>query len=174
LDELVATKAQHLAALRDRREGWNALVRRAEGRLDEPGAEGSWSLKQILAHMAGYEHWFAVMLRASLEGREATREELYGAGGAPPMVDDFDVEQYNAWIAEQAAGRDAASVRAEQQGTSSALIETIDDLSESDLVDPERFPWLNGQSVASVLPNQSYAHWQAHGESVARWLRDQA
>src|SRR5262245_14285391 len=57
------TKAALLSAMETGRREWDALLGLIDAEaLVEQGVEGVWSVKQIVAHIAGYEEWTAAFL----------------------------------------------------------------------------------------------------------------
>ena len=62
------TKAALLSAMETARREWDSLLSHVdEQALVEPGVEGVWSVKQIVAHIAGYEEWAAAFLTDRLD-----------------------------------------------------------------------------------------------------------
>jgi len=63
------TTTQLLEVMRTARSNWEALLAEVgEARLTEPGVEGDWSLKDIIAHITYFETWAADNVMAFLRG----------------------------------------------------------------------------------------------------------
>src|SRR4051812_26537970 len=74
--KLVAANGKHcyprksalLLAMETGRSEWETLLSQIdEHALLAPGVEGVWSVKQIVAHIAGYEEWAAAFLTDRLD-----------------------------------------------------------------------------------------------------------
>ena len=48
--------------------------------------------------------------------------------------------------------------------------QAVEALSDEELADPQRFAYLPGRALAAILPNQSFAHYAMHAQSVRAWL----
>jgi hypothetical protein len=82
------TKAALLSAMETARREWDSLLSQVdEQALVEPGVEGVWSVKQIVAHIAGYEEWAAAFLT----------DRLDPTAGALTAIDTFWQEQLDAY-----------------------------------------------------------------------------
>ncbi len=53
------------------------------------------------------------------------------------------------------------------------FLELGNEISERDLLDGDRYPWLHGYSLAFILI-ASYDHHQEHMENLVNWLRKQS
>ena len=63
------TKIRLLETLRSKRAEWDAVLAEIPAtQMDEPGVAGKWSVKDIVAHLAYHERWFADRLHESLRG----------------------------------------------------------------------------------------------------------
>jgi len=61
--ETLKSKSELLRLMEDGRREWDAVLSQiGEGHLSEAGVEGLWSVKQVVAHVAGYEEWTAAFL----------------------------------------------------------------------------------------------------------------
>src|SRR5437763_1803544 len=105
------TKETLLSAMEAGRREWEALLSGIdEAALEERGVEGIWSVKQIVAHIAGYEEYAAALLRDRLEpaaGAVAAHDELYqreldhyrrDRPDFPAKLSETDEDQTNALV----------------------------------------------------------------------------
>src|SRR5678815_4162431 len=61
--DIPKTKSELLSAMEAGRREWDTVLSQIdEQHLSEPGVEGVWSVKQIVAHVAGYEEWTVAFL----------------------------------------------------------------------------------------------------------------
>ena len=75
------TTAQLLEVMRTARSNWEALLAEVgEARLTEPGVEGDWSLKDIIAHITYFETWAADNVMAFRRGEPQAASGIQGAG----------------------------------------------------------------------------------------------
>ncbi len=137
--------------------------------LEQPGVVGEWSLRDVLAHFAGYERYVAAEVGAALENREATNQELYGGEEAPTPEDDLNEDTGNAWVVGRARLQPLQAVLDEFSGSHHRLVGAVERCSDADFEDPSRFAFCNGRSLASVLPNQCWAHYEQHLPDIRSW-----
>ena len=64
------------------------LARIPEDRMLEPGVTGEWSVRDLLAHIAGYERYVSALIFGELEGRTPTNQDFYGRDDPPTPEDD--------------------------------------------------------------------------------------
>src|SRR5688500_274445 len=70
-------KAKLLETLRSRRAEWDAvLVEVPRDAMTEPGVAGEWTVKDVVAHLAYHERWYADRLHEALRGERYTPTEL--------------------------------------------------------------------------------------------------
>lgn len=169
----MSTKAELLEAMTAGRAGWEDLLAAVgPGRMDEPGVVGEWSVRDVVAHVAGYERFVAATILADLRGAAATPRELYDRDDQPPGGDEPDPDhaRYNDWVVRHARGRPLAQVLGSAREAYERLRAAVDALTEEELADPGRFAWLPGRALATILPNQSFAHYAMHAPSIRAWL----
>ena len=142
-------------------DSWMQLLESAPSdRMDEPGVAGSWSLKDIIAHITWHEEqMIEVMKTRALVGSEwwqlPTHERnarIYDEYKSAPLSDILD-----------------HAIAMHEQ-----LIHWISTLEDADLNEPNRFEempedWLFGE----ILAQNTYLHYGDHAATVARWLTNQ-
>ncbi len=159
------TKGELLDRMRRERAAWDALIAQVpEQRIAEPGVQGEWSIKDILAHVATYELWTANQLRLANGGTE-----LASALFSPDDTDETTTEQRNAFLYKQNHDRPLADIRADSALAFRELINAIAALSDAQLNDPSLIGWWN-QPALEVVPNQCYEHYQQHRPDIEAWL----
>jgi tetratricopeptide (TPR) repeat protein len=92
------------------------------------GTTEAWAAKDVFAHVVAWK------LRAA-QSLAAAR------GGEPPSAFDGDVDARNAAIFEQYRDRSWDDVLALLGQAHAELVENVQDLSDDDLLDTDRFPW---------------------------------
>ena len=147
--------------LRAERTRWNELLAQVGlERMDVPGVEGEWSVKQIIAHLTWYEQAVVDGARQALSTGTFTRRRPAGMG----------LDEMNAQIAEQSHARPAGEVLAEADEVFGQLLALIEACPEDILNDPQlvglpedMVPWMG-------VANNSYAHYRQHEPALRAWL----
>ena len=169
------SKAEMLDAMRRTRDEWEALLAAVgEARMSEPGVEGVWSVRDVLAHLTAYERSAGALLWADLRGEEPATRDLYGLEAVPPEVTAeppvWDHDQYNAWVAGWNRERPLADVLADSRRAYERLRAAVETVPDEDFATPGRFAWTQGCSLQQVLPNQSFRHYLMHLPAIRAWL----
>jgi DinB family protein len=155
------TAARLATILRDERTEWNALLA-AVGphRMEIPGVEGNWSVKELVAHLTWYEQALVQGAHQVMTTGAFTRRALAGES----------MDERNARIAAEAGSRSVGEVLAEADATFGQLLQVIAAIPDDILNDarilglPDDIaPWMR-------VANNSYAHYRQHEESVRAWL----
>jgi hypothetical protein len=152
-------KATFLEALRNGRAAWEAALSEVgEGQMEESGAEGVWTVKDVIAHVAWFEREMVEMLRRrSLEASS----DLWMR----------PAHERNAAIFEQNRDRSLQEVLAESRETFPELVREAEGLSDEELNDPGRFACMPEDWVPwKLIAENSYEHYRDHGASLRAWL----
>ena len=105
------------------------LAKISEADMTAPGAVGAWSVKDVIAHVAADDRWFAGQLEAAAKGEIPTALACYGGEDLPPADLDFNSnEDRNTWhyrrnrdLSLSAALEMAAEARARRDSAIEAL-----------------------------------------------------
>ena len=156
------SKAELLARLSaSRAELESVLSHVPSARLTEPGACGSWLIKDVLAHLAVENDWLALQVerraRGEVPGPEAVQrvEELGLA----------DNQTRNTYYAKLHRDLDLASVRDWDRRANARLLTAFAALPASRLLEPDW--WTGGRALGSVLHGH---HDREHAQDIQRWL----
>jgi hypothetical protein len=155
------SKAQLLADLQAEQAGWEALLHDiGEDHMTQPGVAGPWSIKDIVAHLTGWRRRTVGRFQAALRHEPAP----------PPLwpahlqTDD----EINAWIYAANRDRPLADVLRDSRHVYQQLVEALDAFPESDLLDPARFPWMEGEPLSGAA---FFAHFhEEHEPDMRAWL----
>lgn len=150
------------------------LVEVGETRMEQPGVEGDWSVKDIIAHVMAYDRWTAAQLNAAREGRAATPQEEFGLDAPPPGADTLDTEARN--MALRAFYRDAplAGILADAEHAFALLMEAIASLTDEQLADPAFLGWSESLTTVQCIAIQTWEHYEAHEPALrALVMRDE-
>jgi hypothetical protein len=126
-----------------------------------PNAVGEWSIQDIVAHLTAWEQNALALLLAAQRGGEP----VYPVWNA-----DMSMDETNAWIFNANHNRTLADVLAESRRVQEQFVRQLETLSEEDLNDPNRFKWLNGNSLADSIAGDSYEHYHDHANMIREWL----
>ena len=129
--------------------------------MNVPGAVGVWSVKDVVAHLANWQRYAAALIAAAMRGE------------TPDLVGDDETERSNASVVAQYYQRPLAAVIAEWQAAREDLLDQLEQLSDADLNDPNRFAWSDGHSLLEHIAGSSYAHEIEHIEQLREWIRSQ-
>jgi hypothetical protein len=151
-------KAELLAAMHAGRADWDNLISQvARERMTEPGVEGDWSVKDLIAHVSTYEGWMAQLLNA-------------GGPNIPHVTDSMTQDETNAWVLAQNRGRPLDDVLAGSRESFRQLIRAVQALPPQDLVSTGKFEWAGAKPAHLLIPYESHEHYRHHAQSIAAWL----
>lgn len=152
------SKAELLRNLDEENRQWEALLGAiGEARMEEPGVAGHWSIKDIVAHITSWRR--RTVMRLQAQGRGEPEPPPYWP---PNLKSDDDI---NAWFYEMNHLRPVPEVLAESRHVYQQLRAAIESLPESGLLDPQRFPWLQGQPLTAAA---LYSHFHDEHEADMR------
>jgi hypothetical protein len=146
------------------RRRWNALLAEVGvERMEEPGVEGAWSVKELIAHLTWYE-------RRIVE----SAQQIVNTGTDPTRVRSglaaLSMDERNEIIAAESRQRPLADVLAEADQVFSQLLGVIaacpDELLNNAAVlglPDDIPPWMR-------VANNSYGHFREHEASIRAWL----
>src|SRR5436309_7185711 len=134
------------------------LAQLSVAEINQPGAVGVWSVKDVLAHIAFWERYAANIVQAAARGE------------TPDLVADDETERRNASVVAQYYQRSLAAVIADWQQAREDLLEEIACLEDEDLNDPNRFHWSAGQTLLDHIADSSFGHEQEHIAQIRAWM----
>ena len=115
----------------------------------QPRTRGSWSAKDILAHIAWYEHEMIPLIN---------QHKLAGS-----KLWDLSTDERNQIIFEQNRDRSLKEVIAESEKIHAAFIQALNTLSDEDLRDASHFTNMPGDWVPwEVIAGNSFEHYKQH------------
>ncbi len=144
-------KTEILEQIRTTRQQFeDVLVRVEPARMTEPGVNGEWSVKDVLAHIAWWEQHLLRRLRTgnddlSVEGEDGrvttdrANAEVYALNRERPLVE----------------------VRAEYDASYREVLAAIESLSDDELVSDE---------VYDAIAWDTFRHYPEHTAMLGKWL----
>jgi uncharacterized protein (TIGR03083 family) len=151
-------KAEFLAAIQTERAELDSLLAQVDkARMTQPGAEGEWSVKDVVAHIAWHEREMIGLLQA----RALAGSDLW----------NLPLHERNAAIFQQNQARTLDDVLAEAREAFQQFWEAVQTLSGEELADPRKFrdmpdEWLPWKLIAE----NSFEHYHDHSRSLRTWL----
>jgi len=174
---IATTKDDLLRALEIERAWWRAVLDLASEDVDLTGDEeidGSFTLKELLAHVAGWRDWTIARLTAAARG-SGTPTPPWPA--TMPAATEDDVDAINAWFTRQSRGVPFESEVERLFGQIDSLESLVDGMPAGDLLTPGKFAWL-GEGFATVpvgpaLIGFSMTHVHTdHAPALEAWLAE--
>ncbi len=155
------TGARLAEILRAERAQWNALLDQVGlDRMDIPGVEGEWSVKQLVAHLTWYE-------QAVVEGAQ---QVLSGGTFTRRRPADMGLDEMNVRIADESRDRAASDVLAEANRVFDQLLTLIVACPQGMLNDPRILGLPDDMPPWMRVANNSYAHYREHEPALRAWL----
>lgn len=156
--------AEHLDASRERLLA--AIEHLPDEALLQPGVMGQWSLADILAHLVAWESELVTGLLRINQGKKPAK-----------LLDAFDdVDGYNALRYAENKGRDLDDIFDDLHGVRLQLEQWLEEFSERDLDDPDRYEWSRGYNLSHIIKENSYGHEEEHLADIERfaagWLAE--
>ena len=157
------TKAELLAAISD---GYNAFEKLLSPLPQEwlllPGVNGTWSIKDNIAHIVAWHQRSLDYLSAAAQKR--LPDQL------PEVVDGEGVDPTNEQFYRENKDRSLNSVLEAFRTSYIEIVGAVQALSEEELFEPPRFAWMKGTPLWRIVSGNTYEHYQEHAEIIQAWL----
>jgi hypothetical protein len=114
----------------------------------EPGSPDRWAARPLVAHNAEFRQ------------QQVTRLDAIRSGTAPP--DFTEVDHRDPQVYQRCCDVSAAMVRTASRRTTANLIDGLSALSDDDLLDPSRYPWLRGRQLWLQVVVRGFWHPIGH------------
>lgn len=160
-------KEHILTALREQFDRWEELLEgMSEEQINAPLIPSNWSVKNVIAHLWA---WQQVSI-ARMEAARQSKEPVFPDWVAKLQTDwEGNANQTNVWIYETHHEQTWLKIHQNWREGFLQFLELGADISEKDLLDSGRYPWLEGHPLAFILI-ASYDHHQEHFEKLINWL----
>lgn len=155
-------KATLLDKIRTRQAEFEALLATLNAsQLTTPGVNGDWSIKDILAHLVSWQKRTLAYLDA------AARQ---GKPDIEGISSDAEMDNLNARFYAGNKSRPLADVMTDFKNTYAQVVAAVEALSADDLIEPNRFAWLNDDPLWEQVAGNTYEHIDEHIGSIQAWL----
>ena len=125
------------------------------------GVCGSWSIKDILAHLVYWEGQTVTLLFQVLRGIDQPTTAHFG---------DEDDDTLNARWHEQSLSRSLDAIWNDFTGVRKQTIRRVNEMNEKDLTDASRFSWMKGQPLTQIILATTIEHAEEHADAIREWL----
>src|SRR5438067_12907080 len=161
-------KSQLANGLREKDQQWRAVLDEIGlTRMDQPGVNGDWSMKDIVAHLTGWNRKLLADMQAAQRGKSEP---------PPPWPAQLEAEDdINAWIYESNRRRDATEILDEMGQVFHQILTVIERLPDdirTARVEPAYYLlWVGDKRL---LPGEFFDHFRDdHERDVRAWLARQ-
>jgi hypothetical protein len=159
------TSARLLSIMQTERAEWEALLAQVgEERMDTPGVDGQWSVKDIVAHLTWYDRTVVEGAQTVMRGEPYVRTGLRALG----------MDERNERIAAESRDRPLRDVLADSRQVFDQVLAVVRACPDDVLNDGRRFglpgdvpPWV-------LVANNTYEHYREHGRAIRAWLDRQS
>ena len=162
-------KEHILAALREQFDSWEELLASMdEEQITAPHFDFAWSIKDVMAHLWAWQQISIARMEAGVLDREPEFPKWIVNLG-----EDWEdnADRVNALTFETHHEKSWPEIYQNWKNGFLRFLELGNAISERDLLDGDRYPWLKGYSLAFILI-ASYDHHQEHLEKLIDWLRE--
>jgi hypothetical protein len=151
-----------IAHIRGAQERWRGLVADvAAERMEQPGAMGEWTFKDVAIHLTTWRRRTIGLLQAAAAGEPRPPNPW------PEELGDAEDDTINGWIHDQTRDRPLADVLAEADATYDDFVAAVESLPSDLLVDPHAFEWMEGVPLAD---GDFTGHLDEHEPGVRQFL----
>jgi hypothetical protein len=146
LDQLETTRERLLVALEPL----------SDEEILAPGAIGDWSVADLLVHLTVWESELVTTLMRLKSGQKPAR-----------MLEAIaDTDAFNARVYAENKGRDLDRIFDDFHGVRVQLERWLENFSDKELNDPQRYRWLGGHSLLEIVKANSFGHELEHLPAV--------
>src|SRR5690348_5097675 len=128
----------------------------SEEQLTTPGVNGTWSIKDNIAHLSA---WHKVLLARLQAVRDHTRYESTFAG----LDDDTINERFYL----QNKTHSLHDVLTEFDFLHQQVVQTLESMTDEQINKPQ--DWLGGRPVLDYIPGDTVEHYEEHGQIIQAW-----
>lgn len=165
----MTTKSEMLTLLKDEFDRWEELLKSLTvEQITAPNFLSNWSIKDILAHLMAWQSRSIARLEAVKLNRDPEFPH-WPAQLDPDLVDNPD--QVNAWIQRTYREDPWLAIHRSWSAGFQHFLELGQAIPEADLLDPQKYPWMQGQPLMVILQSSYDHHHLEHLEPLLAQLR---
>jgi hypothetical protein len=153
-------KSELLTALTNSRKELQAVLDDlSDLEMIEPGVEGHWSVKDILAHLTA---WEAEMVKLLVQARTTKRPAYLS------LTNSINDQLY-----EENKDRPLDRVMADFHGVRKHIVRQVDGYADKELTTPNFYKWLEGKTLAQCIVTETLDHEAVHTANIKQWRDNQ-
>jgi hypothetical protein len=129
--------------------------------MTTPGVNGSWSVKDHIAHLTVWQDYLQSQLQGMLEDREP-----------PKFMPGLSEDEINEGFFQQSQDRPLIEVIADFRLSYQRVLATLQSMSEVSINAP--IPWSKSENASwDFIADNTYEHYKEHGNLIRGWLSQQ-
>jgi hypothetical protein len=153
------SKAELITRIRSERQDLETtLAQLNEDQLIQPGVEGEWSVKDIVAHITTWEKRMIRWVNETISGEIPEMP-------SPGMTWD-DLDRLNRQTYFENRDIPLAKVLAEFHQTFQEALKVVEATSEEHLIDKDQFSWREGNPLWKMVAANTWWHYKMHNQSI--------
>jgi hypothetical protein len=153
-------KTEVLSALEESRENiLDAIDGLSAEEMQEPGMDGDWSVKDLLAHLARWEAELVKLLWQAQQGQKPSSIHF-----SPVPVDEI-----NARWQKEYRSRPLERVLEDFHGVRNQTVRRVEDLPEEAFEAPHYYSWLDQAPLWKWISDDSFEHEAEHAAQIRAW-----
>jgi len=165
----MSMKNHLILALREIYDAWEfTLADLSEAQITTSPEPGVWSVQDDLAHLWAWQQRSIARLEAALHDRQPVMPAFLSG---VDFVTEENVDVINAHIFESFRDQPWSQVHQDWRSGFLKFLDTAAQISEKDMLDWDKYPWLDGYSLAAILLG-SYEHHLEHLENLLDKLNE--
>ena len=137
----------------------SALAQLSPEQMTAPALFDGWSVKDLVAHVGAWERTAAAVFAALLSGQAPDFE-----------LDEIALDAFNARFFAEHHDQSLGEVMAGEQAACHSFFRLVEDASEADLFDSNRFAWMQGAPFAEWVGANTFEHYDEHLADFSAWL----
>ncbi len=160
-------KEHILAALREQFNRWEELLASDE-QIADLYTLSDWTTKDVMTHLWAWQQISVARLEAATLNRKPEFPKWVTESGKDW---EENADQTNAWVYKNYHEQPWSKIHQNWKEGFLRLLELGDKIPEADLLNGDKYPWLEGYSLAFILV-ASYDHHQEHYDKLVAWLKE--
>lgn len=173
------TTQELISTMREGRQHWDDLLRTIGfDHMTQEGANGTWSVKDVIAHITGWDQWTTARIKANLTGTLPSDIETYGHEMPDEVKQAKGFDTINAWFVQTHAHLTPEQTLQESDYVFGTLLTAISSIPDSDLTDPDKtfigFEWRKDRPLWKILLEMTVEHYEHHAKILSAWQENQS
>lgn len=131
--------------------------------MSQPGVTGTWSVKDVLAHLVAWERLFIEWYQTGVEGCSPSTLPVSMSQGA--------INSLNLQIYERNQSRSLDEILAEFHASYQQILAVIEEIPESDMFAHGRFDWTGKLTLADYIAGNTCNHYAWAKSQIRKWVK---